>query len=107
MARQPVSEAIRRYIGVLNENGIPVSFAVLYGSNANGTAREDSDIDLVVVSSYFDSHRERQAVSSLWRLTVLADSRIEPVACGLKEWEEDDSRPILEIAKREGVRVHV
>lgn len=38
---------------------------------------------------------------------VDADAPIEPIACGLKEWFEDDSRPILEIAPQEGGRDHV
>jgi hypothetical protein len=31
------------------------------------------------------------------------DSRIEPIACGEREWESNASRPILEIARREGI----
>lgn len=32
-----------------------------------------------------------------------ADNRIEPIPCGEREWETDQSRPILEIARREGI----
>jgi uncharacterized protein len=44
-------------------------------------------------------------VDLLWRLAARIDSRIEPVACGEKQWEEDDSSAIVEIARREGKRV--
>jgi len=42
-------------------------------------------------------------VETLWRATLAADVRIEPIACGEREWETDDSRPILEIARQEGI----
>ncbi len=35
--------------------------------------------------------------------TASADNRIEPIPCGQREWEMDQGRPILEIARREGV----
>ena len=33
------------------------------------------------------------------------DSRIEPIACGEQQWEEDNSSVILEMARREGERI--
>jgi hypothetical protein len=44
-------------------------------------------------------------VERLWLATEWADDRIEPVACGETEWLEDGARPILEVARREGVVV--
>ena len=32
-------------------------------------------------------------------------SRIEPIPCGLKQWEEDDASAIIEIARRNGIRI--
>ena len=59
----------------------------------------------MVVSSRFDGPRDRRDVDLLWRLAARIDSRIEPVPCGEKQWEEDDSSAIVEIARREGKRV--
>jgi predicted nucleotidyltransferase len=92
---------------VVRENGIPVSFGVLYGSQALGTAREDSDIDLLVVSPHFDGRNDFDEVNTLWRLTARTDSRLEPVPVGEQEWKEDDTRAIVEIARREGRIVEV
>jgi predicted nucleotidyltransferase len=85
----------------LTEEGIHARRAVLFGSHARGTATEDSDIDLVVIAPEFDVVRDFSLVKALWR--VAAGARIEPIACGEVEWETDGRRPILEIARREGV----
>ncbi|MDY0270048.1 hypothetical protein [Trichloromonas sp.] len=50
----------------------------------------------------FDDLRDRSAVNLLWRLAARIDSRIEPIPCGSRQWREDDSSAIIEIARREG-----
>ena len=42
-------------------------------------------------------------IKDLWHATLSADNRIEPIPCGEKEWDSGDGRPILEIARWEGV----
>ena len=84
--------------------GIHPEMAVLFGSFATGKADEFSDIDLIVIAPEFDGNRQVQLVKNLWKATA-ADSRIEPIPCGKEEWENDQSRPILEIARNEGVIV--
>jgi predicted nucleotidyltransferase len=85
------------------EAGIHIRRAVLLGSHAHGTADEWSDIDIVVIAPELEGPADRRLVSTLWQLRASTDSRIEPIPCGEREWETDDSRPILEIARREGV----
>ena len=94
---------VRNYLRALTGEGISPSFGVLFGSQAKGAADKWSDIDLVVVSAHFDAPKRREDVSRLWRLAARTDCRIEPVPCGEREWVEDDSRAIIEIARREGV----
>jgi hypothetical protein len=64
-----------------------------------------SDIDLVVVSPQFDHSPSWTDVRTLWRQAAVIDSRIEPVACGEKQWQEDNVSVILDVARREGERV--
>ena len=93
---------IVKYLRTLSKEGINPAFAVLFGSNAVGESHHWSDIDLVVVASIFDSAHSRQNVVQLWRTAARVDSRIEPIPCGIREWDEDDSRAIIEIARRQG-----
>jgi hypothetical protein len=102
MAEEAVIAAVKWYLAELPALGIHATRAVLFGSYARGQAGEDSDIDLVVIAPEFDGSREISLVKSLWRATA-GNSRIEPIPCGEKEWETDQSRPVLEIARREGI----
>ncbi len=103
MVESTVITAIRHYIRALNSSGIHTRRLVLFGSFARGDANEFSDIDLVVIAPEFDGPRELELVEKLWQATALADNRIEPIPCGEQEWETEQGRPILEIARNEGV----
>jgi predicted nucleotidyltransferase len=94
---------VRRYLAELPSFGIHASRAVLFGSFARGNANKWSDIDLIVIAPEFDRKCTMRTVKRLWHATLKADVRIEPIPCGEREWETDDSRPILEIARREGI----
>jgi len=61
-----------------------------------------SDIDLLVVSPRFDRSYTRRHVNILWHAAADTDYRIEPIPCGVEQWETDDSSAIIEIARREG-----
>lgn len=107
MVARSVLETVRIYLSKVSESGIPVSFGVVFGSQARGTSDDQSDIDLLVVSRNFDGIKDRRETSLLWQLTVDTDSRVEPIPVGEREWLEDDSRAIVEIARREGQIVSV
>ncbi len=107
MVESTIMSAIRRYVLALSTFGIHTNRLVLFGSFARGDADEYSDIDLVVIAPEFDGPRELTLVEKLWLATASADNRIEPIPCGEQEWETDGSRPILEIARREGVIITV
>ncbi|MHC4676218.1 MAG: nucleotidyltransferase domain-containing protein, partial [Planctomycetota bacterium] len=81
--------------------------AVLFGSFARGKADEWSDIDIIVIAPEFDEECDRSLVEDLWGARGSVDVRLEPIPCGEKEWETDDSRPLLTVARREGVVVEV
>ena len=102
MVEESVIKAVQRYLAALPALGTHARRAVLFGSFAQGRADEYSDIDLIVIAPEFDGCRELSLVKGLWRATT-GDNRIEPIPCGEHEWETDQGRPILEIARLEGV----
>jgi len=75
----------------LEEGGTHVDKLILFGSHANGTAREWSDIDVVVISKDFQGR-------DFWgRIDLLSDAiykvfqPIEAVAFTPEEWASGDS----------------
>lgn len=102
MLEQSVLTSVKRYLAALREAGVGVEMAVVFGSQAVGKAHEWSDIDLLVIAPQFDTLKDRSTVNLLWHLAARVDSRIEPIPCGSRQWREDDSSAIIEIARREG-----
>ncbi|MBN1593069.1 MAG: nucleotidyltransferase domain-containing protein [Candidatus Coatesbacteria bacterium] len=104
MASSEIIAIVRRYLAALPDYGIHPLRAVLFGSYANGDPNEWSDIDLVIIAPEFDHQHDITLVEQLWRATA-TDSRIEPIPCGEKEWETDTGRPIIAIARQEGIEI--
>ena len=71
-------DLIHQYIILLENNGIPVSKVILFGSYAKGMAKPDSDIDLAIVSSRFGKDNWKEMVF-LRKLALHIDSHIEPL----------------------------
>jgi predicted nucleotidyltransferase len=102
MVAETVELTVRRYLRAARQAGIGAHRAVLFGSHARGQSHEWSDIDLVVIAPELDGVPDRRLIAKLWELRATTDSRIEPIPCGEQEWRTNMSRPILEIARREG-----
>lgn len=103
MVDPAVVTTVRRYLDVLRrDHALEVRQAVVFGSYARGQADKWSDIDLVLVAPRFDVEVTRADISLLWRVAARTDSRIEPIPCGERQWVEDQSSALIEIARREG-----
>ncbi len=105
MLAQTVVDAVRRFLEAAAAEGIEIEKALVFGSQARGTAHEWSDIDILLVSPQFDDMQTRELTSRVWRLAARIDSRIEPLLCGLRQWHTDDASAIIEIVRREGKEV--
>lgn len=103
MVAESIELSVRQYLAAARAAGIRARRAVLFGSHARSSPGPWSDIDLVVIAPELDDPDDRRVVDILWELRAVTDARIEPVPCGEHEWETDVSRPILEVARREGV----
>lgn len=104
MDKSAAIELVKKYLSALPSYGIHPKKAVLFGSFAKGNPNEWSDIDLIVIAPEFDtSTLDPNLVKNLWLAIEVAEDRIEPIPCGENEWETDDARPVLEIARKEGL----
>ena len=105
MVDEAIIKSVRNYLNTMNKEGIIVRFGVVFGSHVKGRADCWSDIDLLVVSPQFDGPRNRRDINLMWRLAAKTDSRIEPIPCGERQWNEDVSSAIVEIARRDGKEI--
>jgi uncharacterized protein len=105
MVAEEIKQSVKKYLGALKAGGLVVPFGVVFGSHANGCVGKWSDVDLLIVSRRFDQDYGYDEVEMLWQAATKTDSRIEPVPCGLKEWEGESDSPIIEIAKKEGEKI--
>jgi predicted nucleotidyltransferase len=97
-----IIESVQTYLKKVQKEGIVIRFGVVFGSQVTGQADRWSDIDLLVVSPRLDGPRDRRDIDLMWRLAARTDSRIEPVPCGERQWKDDVSSAVVEIARREG-----
>jgi predicted nucleotidyltransferase len=102
MVDKTILKIVREYLTVLSGQGVPIKVGVLFGSYATGRTHQWSDIDLLVISSRFDKKIRRADIDLLWHVAADVDSRIEPIAVGERQYEEDNSSFLIEMARREG-----
>ncbi len=106
MANERIINIIKKYILLLNDEGFGINKAFLYGSYATGANVEDSDIDLMLVSGLI-SDNDIQKKSRAWILTRDVDTRIEPYLVSLNRFKNDESSPLIEAVKREGIEIQL
>jgi predicted nucleotidyltransferase len=104
MARREVITLLKKYIDLLNTEGISVNKAFLFGSYADNTASNTSDIDVMIVSDKYDE-TDDIATGRIWALTRKVDTKIEPFLIGINKFTNDDSSPLLSLIKAKGVEI--
>lgn len=99
-----VIEVLKRYIQELRKNNIPIQEAMIFGSYAKGTPREESDIDVALISSAFtgDRFEDRRRIIPFRRKI---DSRIEPIPFRPEDFQQDGN--LVDEIKRTGKVIKV
>ena len=104
MAKSEVIELLKRYILLLNTEGISVYKAFLFGSYSTDTASETSDIDVMIVSDKYDENDDI-AAGKIWKLTRKVNTKIEPFLIGMNKFQDDNSSPLVSMIKMNGVEI--
>ena len=91
MAQVPdkITKLLEQFIHELEINQIHINKAILFGSYANGTFNEWSDIDLALVSDSFkgDRFKDRDLIR---KIKLAVSSSLEPIPYRPEDFTEED-----------------
>ena len=104
MATNEVIELLKKYVSLLNSQGISVYKAYLFGSYSTNTASDSSDIDVMIVSDNCDE-TDDLAAGKMWKLTRNVNTRIEPFLIGKNKFNNDNSSPLVSLIKTQGIEI--
>jgi uncharacterized protein len=104
MAQNTILKKIRQFKKALESITIQVDKLILYGSHAVGNAREDSDIDLVVISPAFAEMGYWERIDVLTEALCKAPAPIEPLAFTPEEW--DSGKSLISDYAKNGILVN-
>jgi predicted nucleotidyltransferase len=97
-----VIDTVREALAALQAEGLDIIAAYLYGSQAAGTADQDSDIDVAVISPTLSGNRIEDWCR-LNRLSSRRDARIEII--GFRPEQFRDEHPLAWQVRTTGVRL--
>jgi len=103
MGKTIVINTLKQFKKALESHDVRVEQLILFGSQATGGAREDSDIDVVVISSSFADKGYWERIEILSEAIYQVFAPIEATAFTPEEWEARDS--LLVDYARDGVLV--
>ena len=95
-------DQIAHEVEVFLSQHIHVDRLILFGSYVDGSPREDSDIDIAVISEDFNTMSIWDRISLLAQASVAVDSRIELIAFSPKDYFHPESCSLLNEIKNKG-----
>ncbi len=101
MDTRQVAKPINTFINALPKTVQP-SQVIIFGSQNDGTAAEDSDIDIVVVSKDFEKISEDKRLDILYRASRFISPEIHPWGVTPEELSAADNQSTLGTARKFG-----
>ena len=97
-----IIDIVNKYIEIVSKN-YDVIAIILFGSYAKGTQREDSDIDIAVITDDIKTDKFDEEVN-LMQLRNGIDYRIEPHIISISDYENNETPFVVEV-KNTGIKV--
>lgn len=101
MVKKEIVALLKNYVFILRSEGIVVDKAFLYGSYLLNTAKEDSDIDIMIVTETEDDY----VSGKIWNLTRKVNTKIEPYLVEKSRFDDNENSPLIELVKRTGLKI--
>jgi predicted nucleotidyltransferase len=92
---------IKKYIDSMR-NEIIINYAILFGSYAKGNPREESDIDIAIISENFGKNHLEE-LQFLSRKRKFSDSSIEAIPFSLEDFKNRDKGDLITEIYENGV----
>jgi predicted nucleotidyltransferase len=106
MVAKDVIDVVSKFVKALQEKGLKVEKVVLFGSQVKGKVREESDIDIAIISPDFgkDRYEESKMLRQIaWRI----DTRLEPIPISKESFLKDEWIPLIYEIKRTGISLDI
>ena len=104
VATDSVIEVVKKYINELQQNNMPIQGAFIFGSYAKENPKEESDIDVALISTAFtgDRFEDRRKIVPFRRKI---DSRIEPIPFRPEDFEQGGN--LVDEIKKTGKAINI
>jgi predicted nucleotidyltransferase len=94
LSKNEVDNIIKGFIDELQQV-MPLKEVILFGSYAQGKAKEYSDIDLAIISNWFGKKTKIESMKQLSRMAASYNTRIEAIPFTEEEYDNLDNRTFL------------
>jgi predicted nucleotidyltransferase len=99
---EEVINKLKQFIDYIENKGIHIDSAILFGSYAKGSNTKWSDIDVALVSEMFEGNRYKD-LDKLTEACLKIDSDISPLPYRPEDFVDDDL--FVKEIKRTGIRI--
>lgn len=86
MERDKVAKVTKKYVQRLKDKFIPVKTVILFGSQARGTAGEESDIDLLVVVEKLNKSVREVIINEAYNVSLDEEVDLIALPCDTQEF---------------------
>lgn len=85
---------------------IKVNKVIVYGSYAYGEPKDESDIDIAIISENFNGMSLLKKIEILSGVSLAIDSRIEVKGFTLEEYDKAQPGSLIELIKKQGKEIN-